>query len=355
MYSSYDYVNKVQFVEWLGELVGVKVGIAPTRDQLQAVINEVLQTNAARVTPNMHPKRVKQIVGYGTLERYGLKGAQDILYKDITLAVKERVGNLTLAIQAIAFVVGRVIGPSAERETLLSAKASPFGNFPYALMEVISEQQQKEIISEATTLRGEALGDAVTIALAEFNLRIGGNIVFFRNETLWNEPIALIDLFESEELLTPYGRFFDQRFINYLANNLDDIPKMHWRKFEGVAAEYFHRRGFKVEIGPGRNDDGIDVRAWSSQADTSSEPPLLIVQCKREKRKVEKVVVKALAGDVAWEGARRGLLVASSEWSPGARNVVKTRNYPVSEVNVNAVKKWLVQMRDHDKGMWIAD
>ncbi|BFO23145.1 hypothetical protein SHKM778_95330 (plasmid) [Streptomyces sp. KM77-8] len=79
----------------------------------------------------------------------------------------------------------------------------------------------------------------------------------------------------------------------------------------------------------------------------------MIVQCKRERLKISKVVVKALAADVAWEHARTGMLVATVDWSPGAREVVRTRSYPVQEVNGEAVRSWLKAMQSSDTGLWL--
>lgn len=86
---------------------------------------------------------------------------------------------------------------------------------------------------------------------------------------------------------------------------------MHWRQFEGLVGEALVKAGLKVELGPGSNDDGVDIRAWDpTQPDEA--PALLLVQCKREKKKVGKVVVKALAADVGFEGARVGLVATTS-------------------------------------------
>ncbi len=94
--------------------------------------------------------------------------------------------------------------------------------------------------------------------------------------------------------------FFDQRFINYLSANFDTINQINWRKFEGLIAEFFDRSGFTVEIGPGRNDDGVDVRLWPKTYDNHL-PPSMLVQCKRQKEKIEKVVVKVLYADIIKE------------------------------------------------------
>jgi len=136
----------------------------------------------------------------------------------------------------------------------------------------------------------------------------------------WVDTIALADLFRSESLDTYYGAFFDQRFIDYLYSNFDEIDSMNWRKFEGFTAEFFKRSGFAVEIGPGRNDDNVDVRVWPIENEKYL-PPTLLVQCKRQKEKVEKVVVKALYADILDAKAQSGLIVTTSMLSPGAETI----------------------------------
>lgn len=100
----------------------------------------------------------------------------------------------------------------------------------------------------------------------------------------WVDVVELADLFRSEKLDTHYGTFLDQRFIDYLYRNFRSIDEIHWRKFEGLAAEFFSREGLGVQLGPGRGDDGIDIRVWT-EAVESGNPPALLVQCKRQKDK----------------------------------------------------------------------
>ena len=65
-----------------------------------------------------------------------------------------------------------------------------------------------------------------------------------------------------------------------------------------MAAEYLSREGYSVEIGPGRDDGNIDIRCWTDEKQAGL-PPTLLVQCKRQKEKVGKVVVKATLGRYA--------------------------------------------------------
>ena len=159
----------------------------------------------------------------------------------------------------------------------------------------------------------------------------------------WQNTIQLKQLFESEQLGALYGTFMDQRYIDYLYRNDEAIEHMNWRKFEGLTCEYFERRGFRVEIGSGRNDGNIDARVWADDVSPKG-PPLIIVQCKRAKEKVGKVIVKALWADIQNEGAKSGLIVTSSELAPGARKLSVVRGYPISEANRETLRKWIGSM-----------
>lgn len=174
------------------------------------------------------------------------------------------------------------------------------------------------------------------------------------HNTIWKDHKDLEELFKSESLETQYGSFLDQRFIHYLINNYEDIGNIHWRKFEGLACEYFDRLGYHVEIGPGRDDGGVDLRVWSHK-NNSTDPASILVQCKRQKAKVEKVVVKALWADMVDEEAKSGLIVTSSSLSPGAKSVCIARNYNIAEANRGILKSWLEMMRKPGNGIFMGE
>lgn len=168
--------------------------------------------------------------------------------------------------------------------------------------------------------------------------------------TEWQTPIELQKLFSGSKGSPESGKFIDQRFIDYLSINTGRLPEIHWRKFEELTAEFFHREGYKVEIGPGSNDDGVDVRAWNPGASTN-EKPLLIAQCKRQKEKIDRVIVKGLHADVQHEGAEYGVIVTTSELSPAAKNTINARGYPIQAVERNGVEKWLSTLRSPGTGI----
>jgi restriction system protein len=171
---------------------------------------------------------------------------------------------------------------------------------------------------------------------------------------VWKDTAQLSDLFQSESLTTQYGQFFDQRYLDYLCKNFDAIDKINWRKFEGLTGEFFARLGFNVNVGPGRDDGGIDIRVFHPDADDVA-PPAILVQCKREKRKVSKVVVKALYADIINESAHSGLIVTSTALSPGAEKVCRARAYPIQQANRETLQQWIQSMRTPTTGIFLGE
>lgn len=170
----------------------------------------------------------------------------------------------------------------------------------------------------------------------------------------WKDNRNLDDLFKSEGLQSCHGNFFDQRFIDYLSSQNDDIGKIHWRQFEGLASEYLHREGYIVDLGTGRNDDSVDIRAWREKPQKDS-PPTILVQCKRQKAKVDKVVVKALWADIVNEQAQSGLIVTSSALLPGAKKTQVARAYPITEINRTTLIEWILKMRTPRTGIFLSE
>jgi restriction system protein len=109
-----------------------------------------------------------------------------------------------------------------------------------------------------------------------------------------------------------------------------------------------------VEIGKGRDDDSVDARIWY-KTKSENRPPLILVQCKREKEAVGKVVVKALYADLKHEHARLGLVVTSSALAPGARKVCLARSYPIVEANRDTLQNWVGAMRTPYAGVFLGE
>ena len=209
-------------------------------------------------------------------------------------------------------------------------------------------------VEEAERLHGTiGMGMAIDLMMGLNNDQLRSPWTRMR-QTEWKDTTELKELFTSESLMTMHGSFFDQRFIDYLSRNFPAIDSINWRKFEALACEFFDKEGWHVEIGPGRNDDGVDARVWPKIEDKALAPTIL-VQCKRQKEKVSKVVVKALYADIIEENAKSGLIVTTSSLSPGTELMRKARKYPVESVDRRMVKKWIEHMRTPQTGIFLSE
>lgn len=210
------------------------------------------------------------------------------------------------------------------------------------------------VITESERLAG---ADGLRIAL-EFvdglELYLHANPWTHVRRTAWKDVAELEALFKSASLETQYGTFFDQRYIDYLARNFERIDEMHWRKFEALTSEYFDKQGWRVEIGPGGNDDGVDIRVWAED-ERPDAPPAILIQCKRQKEAIGKMVVKALWADVVHEEAKSGLIVTTSTLAPGAQKVCAAREYPVNKADRDVLRKWLQTMRTPGTGAFLSE
>lgn len=159
----------------------------------------------------------------------------------------------------------------------------------------------------------------------------------------WDCITSLSSLYNCEIKKENSLDFLDQKFIDYLAVNGTEIEKIHWRNFERLCAEYFRRNGYKVVLGDGRNDGGIDIRAFSNE---KVSLPSIVIQCKRYKseNKVSIETVKAFYTDVCFENAEQGVIATSSYIAPGGKKIVDTRKYNISFAEKAKVEKWARDM-----------
>ncbi|KAB2805313.1 restriction endonuclease [Phaeocystidibacter luteus] len=170
------------------------------------------------------------------------------------------------------------------------------------------------------------------------------NTIFPVEQVLWDGGTSLNDLFERESIPNSPDGFIDQKFINYLQANPNKLELMHWRNFERLTAEFFHRHGYKVDLGPGVNDGGVDVRVFDPKDDSK---PLVIIQCKRHKEsnQVKIETVKSFYSDVEFEGAKKGLIATTSRIAEGGKKVVSIRKYPLQFAENEEIKNWVNKMK----------
>lgn len=323
----------------IGEIVGYKSGMALTRQELVECISDQdsleLLTESDKSLVVLRAEEFQQIITE-ILYRIGNISSQDYDFPTSELygKYKRNSRKLKLAKQVVALFIEFMSSP-AERKN-----PGPVDTPSYLML----------------VLKTHGV-PAVNVAFEFLNtmrafLHLNPFTQFRQVE--WKDTAQLSGLFESESLATQYGHFFDQRYVDFLGKNFDAIDKINWRKFEGLTGEFFARLGFQVGVGPGRDDGGIDLRVWPQEADNST-PPAILVQCKRERKKVSKVVVKALYADLISENADSGLIVTSTALSPGAQKVCRARAYPIREANRQTLQQWIESMRTPRTGVFLGE
>ena len=333
-------MSTIDFYAMLSELLGIKAGLAVSQDELCRLLSEdeltaeyaeleidggirvrsesfeeILETLLYKV--GRLKKRLNHLPGISQHHRYKNDPIKYAISQDV-LGMYTR--WMPAAIERTAKSGASMIDP----EDIMRQVARVHGKFGLdILMEIIEEQN--------TYLYKSPWGKVPTTMQ-------------------WKDLVELRSLFEDEDLNAMYGSFFDQRYIDFINRNFTVIDKIHWRKFEQFTAEYLDRTGFHVELGPGRGDDGVDVRAWPKEG-ALNLPPMVIVQCKRQKAMVEKVIVKSLYADLVHEGATSGLIVTTSRLSKGASETSEARGYPIEVADRETLREWLDRLHSPGSGV----
>ncbi len=160
----------------------------------------------------------------------------------------------------------------------------------------------------------------------------------------WDGVIPLSDLFETEIAPAESKQYFEQRFINYLLENTQDISSMHWRNFERLITQYFSENGYHVVLGKGTKDGGIDIRVWKDESSRQSSP-LIIIQCKRHKNmKIGVDLVKSFYADVLFEKAGTGLIATTTNITSGGKKLIKARGYNIEVAESNEIEKMVREL-----------
>lgn len=324
---------RTDFIDRFVEIVGYKAGIVITPTDLSGMLEDYDNDLAAKLRPDgpggfrLHSTEVEEIVAH-LLYKLGNVDSPSLISPSVKLLhqVKDDPGALkrwhSIMDDYIAFT-GSVLKDSPPQGTRLN---------PEPFMRSVAAKHGKPGLDMAMTL------------IKGTNRQLHMSPWSSVRTVEWKDELELKELFKSEKLETLHGSFFDQRFIDYLNKNFGEIRSIHWRKFEGLAGEYFDREGFKVDMGPGRNDDGIDLRIYPKDHEETS-PPMIIVQCKRQKAKIGKALIKSVYADVEHERAESGLIVTSSYLSPGAATLRTARSYPIEAADRDTLRVWVEKMK----------
>jgi restriction system protein len=163
---------------------------------------------------------------------------------------------------------------------------------------------------------------------------------------IWDGVVSLDRLFEGEHIPGDPTVYLDQRYIDYLAKNSEEMGRIHWRNFERLTTEFFRRQSYEVDLGKGTKDGGVDVRVWTDK-DSKSGPPLMLIQCKRQKNVVGIGSVKAFWSDVHFEGAEKGLIATTSSVSRDSKKLCEVRKWPMNFAEAAEIQNWARTMWRH--------
>jgi restriction system protein len=327
-----------EFVSVLTDILGFKAGlvVAPSRlEGMKATAPSEIQVHwpvPSTAPVRMRAEEFQAIVSWllfrvGALPQF-VPGAHERLLAEQTAAPPQLQATYRLVLDAMAWHVKDQTLQRVARGINPFTSPEPLDAMPW--------------IEECATKGG--------LAAFELALKIVGYvnhdaIAFSWNRIRriqWKDEVDLDALFRDAGFDPIHGHFFDQRYIDYLSTNAEEVGAIHWRQFERLTAEFFTRHGYNVDLGPGRGDGGVDVRVWRAGG---SGPPLMLIQCKRQKDVVEQVYVKALYADVLDEKAASGLLVTTSRLEPCAARWCAAHSYKIDSAERPKLRTWIEQLR----------
>jgi Restriction endonuclease len=169
--------------------------------------------------------------------------------------------------------------------------------------------------------------DGVTMAIYAEDIALSSAFAaYFR----WEWVCSLI----KEDTADVYQELYD-----HFVRRPEDLHRLHWRDFEILLFRIFQNQGFETELGPGRGDDGVDLRLW--QRDPIGDI-LTLVQAKRYTmgNKIDLTQVAALYGISEIESADKALFVTTSSYAPVARRFAARTSGSLELAERHDIVKW---------------
>ncbi len=195
------------------------------------------------------------------------------------------------------------------------------------------------------------------------------NNVFHGSDELYEEFVAMLDrngywferdtctvyvLSADEAMNEKFKDYFDWQWIcsllkpdfndihhelfRHFEKNPEALLKLGWRDFEVLIYELFRHQGYKVELGPGRGDGGIDMTLL--QTDPIGDI-LTAVQVKRYRhRPIDLQAIQALHGAADANELQNTTFVTTSRYLPSAKEFAQRENVGMKLFLSDDVVKW---------------
>jgi hypothetical protein len=128
--------------------------------------------------------------------------------------------------------------------------------------------------------------------------------------------------------------------VRYFAEHPEKMYDLNPRLFEKLVAELFRAKGYDVELGPGRKDGGVDIRAFL-RSDIGAL--LTLIQCKRygPTHKINVDVVRQMYGVLHRDNATAGIIVTTSTFTREARSEQQQLEHRIHLAEYADLTKWL--------------
>jgi len=135
-----------------------------------------------------------------------------------------------------------------------------------------------------------------------------------------------------------FSDVYNEIYLHF-SKNPEDLKNLHWRDFEILLSRTFQAQGFKVELGPGRGDEGVDISLL--QRDPLGDV-LTLVQAKRYSphRQIDLQAVSSLYGIGVAAKANKTLFVTTSTYAPVARRWASRVSDNLSLATSSEVAEW---------------
>jgi len=137
-----------------------------------------------------------------------------------------------------------------------------------------------------------------------------------------------------------------QDLLRALARNPEQLFALSPRKFEELIAELLHRQGFSCELTPVSNDGGKDIVA---SLETGVGSFVVYVECKRfgQEHRVGARLARELLGVVTHGRVTAGLLVTTSAFTRGAKQLQHSNPHRLGLRDYQHVRDWLLRYGPH--------
>jgi len=136
--------------------------------------------------------------------------------------------------------------------------------------------------------------------------------------------VSLDRLFEGEHIPDDPTVYLDQRYIDYLAKNGEEMDAFTGETSSGSRRSSSRHRAMRLtwvrEKGRGHRRESLDEQRFQSWS------ALMLIQCKRYKDVVGIETVKAFWSDVHFEGAESGLIATTSSVSRDSKKLCEYVN-----------------------------